>query len=117
MGSKSLKWLFDIQSSISEIEQFLTVNKINSFSSYSKNALVRRAVERDLAIIGEAINKIKQEDLELFSSIEHAKSIIALRNHLIHAYDGISNENIWSILVNHLPKLAKEVDERLGNGE
>ncbi|MFC4398948.1 DUF86 domain-containing protein [Mariniflexile soesokkakense] len=38
-----------------------------------------------------------------------AKSIIGLRNQVIHAYDNVSDENIWSILINHLPKLKKEV--------
>jgi len=36
--------------------------------------------------------------------------VIALRNQVIHAYDNISDENIWSILINHLPKLKFEVD-------
>lgn len=114
METKSLKWLLDIHNSIVEIQGFLKSNKIDSFSTYSKNTLVKRAVERDLAIIGEAVNKVKQENPEMFNSIEHAKSIISLRNHLIHAYDSISDENIWSILVNHLPKLSLEVKEKLG---
>ena len=115
MENRSLKWLLDIQSSIEEIQEFLNSNGVKSFLQYSKNKLVKRAVERDLAIIGEAVNKVKQENQEVFYSIEHAKSIIALRNHLIHAYDSVSDENIWSILVNHLPKLAAEVKTILGN--
>ncbi len=66
-------------------------------------------MERNLAIIGEAMNKLKQTDAELFDSIHHARSIIALRNHIIHAYDNLSDENIWSILINHLPKLGAEI--------
>ncbi|WP_241775642.1 HepT-like ribonuclease domain-containing protein [Flavobacterium sp. Root420] len=34
-----------------------------------------------------------------------------MRNQVIHAYDNISDENIWSILTNHLPKLRLEVDK------
>lgn len=113
MDDRTLKWIADIHASIEEIQEFLGKNKIKSFAHYSENRLVKRAVERDLAIIGEAVNKIKKEDPELFDAIEHAKSIIALRNHLIHAYDSISDENIWSILVNHLPKLDLEVKKIL----
>ncbi|WP_083932833.1 DUF86 domain-containing protein [Gillisia sp. CAL575] len=40
----------------------------------------------------------------------NAKSIIGLRNQVIHAYDSISDENIWSILINHLPKLKSEIE-------
>ena len=70
---------------------------------------MKRGVERNLAIIGEAMNKIKQSDSELFGKILHARSIVALRNHLVHAYDNVSDENIWSILINHMPKLRTEV--------
>jgi uncharacterized protein with HEPN domain len=43
--------------------------------------------------------------------IENAKRIIGLRNQIIHAYDNISDENIWSIVINHLPRLSAEVDK------
>ncbi len=109
MKSKSRKWLYDILQSIHEIQDFLLSNEIKSFTSYSQNKLLKRGVERNLAIIGEAMNKIKLTDLDLFESIQHAKAIIALRNHIVHAYDNVSDENIWSILINHLPKLATEV--------
>ena len=85
-----------------------------SFSHYRSNKLVKRAIERNLSIIGEAVNRIKQSDSDTFSKIEHARAIISLRNHVIHAYDGISDENIWSILINHLPKLEAEVKTLIG---
>lgn len=109
MKIKSRKWLFDIHQSIEEIHEFLSSNEIKSFPDYTKNRWLKRAVERNLAIIGEAMNKIKQSDVELFDSIEYARAIISLRNHIIHAYDNLSDENIWSILINHLPKLHKEI--------
>ncbi|MFN7239586.1 MAG: HepT-like ribonuclease domain-containing protein [Chitinophagales bacterium] len=36
--------------------------------------------------------------------------MIGLRNQVIHAYDNVSDENIWSILINHLPKLKIEIE-------
>ena len=54
---------------------------------------------------------------ELLEKISNAKSIIGLRNHVIHAYDNISDENIWSILTNHLPKLKHEVDVLIQKNE
>jgi uncharacterized protein with HEPN domain len=42
-----------------------------------------------------------------------SKAIISLRNQVIHAYDTISDENIWSILTNH-PKLKKEIEHLIG---
>jgi uncharacterized protein with HEPN domain len=49
--------------------------------------------------------------------ISNAKAIIGLRNHVIHAYDSVSDENIWSILINHLPKLKIEVDNLIQKEE
>ncbi len=72
--------------------------------------MLKRAIERDLEIIGEAINRILKKDKTLENQISNAKSIISLRNHVIHAYDNISDENIWSILIYHLPKLSSEID-------
>jgi uncharacterized protein with HEPN domain len=71
--------------------------------------LRKRAVERNLEIIGEAMSRILKEDQNF--PISEANRIVGLRNQIIHGYDSISDENIWAILVNHLPKLREEVDE------
>ncbi|HOY48375.1 MAG TPA: DUF86 domain-containing protein [Flavobacteriales bacterium] len=42
--------------------------------------------------------------------INNAKNIVGLRNQIIHAYDSISDETIWGILINHLPKLKAEIN-------
>lgn len=72
--------------------------------------MLKRAIERDLEIIGKAINRIIKRDKNFESNITNAKAIIGLRNQVIHAYDAVSDENIWSILINHLPKLKSEID-------
>jgi len=36
-----------------------------------------------------------------------------LRNRVIHGKDKIDNAVVWGILVKHIPKLKKEVDELL----
>lgn len=55
------------------------------------------------------MNRILKEDPNF--PIEGAVRIVGLRNQIIHGYDSISDENIWAILVNHLPKLRNEVDD------
>ncbi len=72
--------------------------------------MLKRAVERDLEIIGEAMNRILTKDSSFEVRITNAKSIIGLRNQVIHAYDNISDENIWSVIINHLPKLKEEIN-------
>lgn len=72
--------------------------------------MLKRAIERNLEIIGEATNRILTRDPSFTDKISNAKGIVGLRNQVIHSYDNISDENIWSILINHLPKLKAEVD-------
>ena len=71
--------------------------------------MLKRAIERDLEIIGEAVNRILKKDASFEKNISDAKAIIGLRNQVIHDYDGISDENIWSIIISHAPKLKAEV--------
>jgi len=62
-----------------------------------------------LAIIGEALNKFRKQELE----IQHDKQIIGLRNRLIHAYYSIDDSILWMVLHKYLPELKKEVEEAL----
>ncbi len=109
MDERTLKYLFDIKIAIEEIDSYFETEKRNFFN-YQKNLMLKRAVERNLEIIGEAMNRILKRDPEFGQQITNAKSIISLRNHVIHTYDSISDESIWSILTNHLPKLKAEID-------
>ena len=79
-----------------------------NYDSFVENDLVIDAVARNFEIIGEAVNRILKEDANF--PIENANRIVGLRNQIIHGYDSISDENIWAILHNHLPKLSLEVN-------
>ncbi|MDR3350899.1 MAG: DUF86 domain-containing protein [Prevotellaceae bacterium] len=71
--------------------------------------MLKRAIERNLEIIGEAVNRILTKDPTIF--IENARKIVGLRNQAIHSYDSISDENIWAIIINNLPELKKDIDK------
>ena len=60
MQHKIAKYLFDIQESINSIDNFIGQNK--NFNEYIANKLLRRAVERELKIIGEASTNLKKID-------------------------------------------------------
>ena len=109
MDERILKWLYDIKMAIDEIDSYFE-SEPQDFFKYRKNVMLKRAIERDLEIIGEAINRIITRDPSFDVKITNAKAIIGLRNQVIHAYDSISDEIIWSILINHLPKLKIEVE-------
>ena len=112
MDEKVLKSLFDIKLAIEEIDIFL-LKEEKTFSNYSKNALLKRGIERNLEIIGEAVSRVLKENSEI--QITNARRIIGLRNQIIHAYDSISDENIWSIIINHIPSLKIEIENKINN--
>jgi uncharacterized protein with HEPN domain len=109
MDIKIKVWLFDIQKSIEEIFEFLGENR--DFFSYRDDLKTKKAVERNLEIIGEAVNRILKKD-ENFP-IRDAKNIIGTRNRIIHSYDNISDEVIWTIIIRELPSLKKQIDDFL----
>ncbi len=100
-------WLFDIVSAISEIDSFFEEgNKM--FEKYEKDIKTKRAVERNLEIIGEAVKRILDRSDTI--SLSNARKIIDTRNRIIHGYDTISDDVIWGIIIKHLPKLNTEVE-------
>ena len=106
MDSDIKTWLYDILQSITEIESYFD-GMPKRFEDYSKDIKTKRAVERDFEIIGEAVNRILKKDVNF--DIENAQKIIGTRNRIAHGYDKISDDLIWSILINHLPKLKSEI--------
>ncbi|HSV87330.1 MAG TPA: HepT-like ribonuclease domain-containing protein [Bacteroidales bacterium] len=89
------------------IERFTA--EISDYPDYEKDFKTQSAVERQLGIIGEALNKF--EKLYPESKIDNSKKIVGLRNRLIHTYDSIDPTMIWAILKNHLPPLKSEVSK------
>lgn len=106
MARSIQKYLYDIQQSIDSINEYLGVKR--DFLAYEENKLLRRAVERELEIIGEAANRLLQLDPEI--PIMNARKIVDLRNFVIHGYDKVDNVIIWGVVSKDLPKLKKEVD-------
>jgi uncharacterized protein with HEPN domain len=90
MTDKEKKYLSDVLNSIDHILAF-TVD-LRTFEEYKINFLVKGAVERHLAIIGEAINKFLKLSGE--KEIPSARQIISLRNRLIHSYDNVDDRII-----------------------
>jgi uncharacterized protein with HEPN domain len=105
-------WLYDILQSITEIESYFEGNP-KTFENYSRDIKTKRAVERNIEIIGEAVNRILKKDNNFY--LDNALKIIGTRNRIAHGYDKISDDLIWSIVINHLPKLKSEITNLLKN--
>jgi uncharacterized protein with HEPN domain len=103
--------LKDIEQSISEIWSFLPEQR--NFFEFQKDIKARKAVERNIEIIGEAMSRILKVEPDF--PIEASRKIVDTRNRIIHGYDSVSEDVLWLIIVNYLPKLEKQVKELLSN--
>ncbi|MBN2863795.1 MAG: DUF86 domain-containing protein [Bacteroidales bacterium] len=61
MTGKLLKYLYDVKLAIDDIESYFE-SESRTYKNYQQNSLLKRAIERNLVIIGEAINRILKED-------------------------------------------------------
>ena len=109
MTDKERKYLSDVLTSIDHILSF--TNDLQSFDLYRRNFLIKGAVERHLAIIGEAINKFLKESGG--NDLTYSNQIISLRNRLIHSYDSIDDRIIWTIVKRHLIPLKEEIMKKI----
>ncbi len=100
-------WLFDILNAIKEVESFF--NSIpKEFTKYQSDMRTKRAVERNIEIIGEALSRILKRDDTI--EISNSRKIIDARNRIIHGYDTVSDDVIWGIVIRHIPILKSEIE-------
>ena len=90
MTEQGKKYLSDILRSIELIEQFTAT--VNNYNDYSSDLKTQSAVERQLGIIGEAVNKFDKLFPEI--TLENARRIVGFRNRLIHSYDAVDSSMI-----------------------
>ena len=104
-------WLYDILNAIMEIESFFE-DSTKEFAKYQNDLRTKRAVERNVEIIGEALNRILKRDDTIV--ISNSRKIVDTRNRIIHGYDTVSDDVIWGIVIRHIPILQTEIQTLLG---
>jgi len=107
MTDQGKKYLSDIIFAIDLIESF--TSPISNFENYTDDLKTQSAVERQLGIIGEAINKF--EKLYPEKQLDHSGKIVGLRNRIIHSYDTIDSSMIWAIIKKHLGPLKTQAQD------
>lgn len=100
-------WLVDVKMAIDELEGYFKDYPMR-FDVFVEDNLRRAAVERKTEIMGEAINRILKRQPDF--PIPHAKEIINTRNRIIHAYDNVRPEFLWSLVIRHIPELKKDIE-------
>ncbi len=106
------KLLYDVREAAGLIASF---SAERSFEDYTADPMLRSAIERQFEIMGEALNRLVKVDPDVVAEIQDYRKIIGFRNVLIHGYDLVLNEVVWTILVEPLPTLAETVERLLAS--
>lgn len=91
------------------------VDKINSFTSgipdaaaFYNDAKTFDATLMNFIVIGESVTRLSDTLKNKHTGIDWVK-IKGFRNVIAHDYFGIDAEEIWQIIINHLPQLKKDI--------
>ena len=110
MQAKSPKLLEDIRDAASFIRE---VTSGRTLEDYSRDRLLRQAVERNFEIVGEAVRRLAQHDAATAERIGDYQKIIAFRNILIHGYDLVNHALVWDTIQAELMLLLGEIEKLL----
>lgn len=110
MDERIEKYLYDIKAAITEIREETEIRGFRFEILYTDRVYLR-FIERNIGIIGEAMNRILTINPEI--NISSARKIVNTRNIVIHSYDSLDKEIIWAIIMRHLPILETEVNSLL----
>ena len=84
-----------------------------TFAEFERDRRTRQLVERNVEIIGEAVNRLRRHAPLIAERITARGSIVAFRNALIHGCDTIDDRTVWRAVQEALPVLRAEVEHLL----
>jgi uncharacterized protein with HEPN domain len=84
-----------------------------TFTQYEAGRQLRRSVEREFEIIGEALTRPARVSPESAARAEHLPKIVGCRNRIIHGYDAIGHATAWGVVAGYLPPRLAEVESLL----
>jgi uncharacterized protein with HEPN domain len=80
-----------------------------TFGDYQTDELLRSAVERQLEIVGEALNQLSRVDSATAAAIPDLPRIVGFRNVLIHGYASVDNRIVWGVVEANLGSLVNSL--------
>jgi uncharacterized protein with HEPN domain len=104
-NNRNLASIWDMIQAIQEIQED-TANF--TYEKFEQNRTVRRAVERNFEILGEAGGRVSDEFRHQHPEIDWRK-IIGLRNIIIHRYEKVESAVLWEVIVSNLPTLSNQL--------
>ncbi|SEB94691.1 Uncharacterized conserved protein, contains HEPN domain [Paramicrobacterium humi] len=84
---------------------------------FNSDVLMRSAIERQLEVLGEALNRLRRDDPETAARVPDLEKIAGMRNVIAHEYGSIDYEIVWRATTGVpalIPILDELVNEALG---
>ena len=97
--------LLDMLQAAEKVRRFIQGKTQDAFVA---DEVLRDAIERNAEIIGEAARRISESFKNQHPEIPWRK-MIAQRNVLVHEYDKISVDEMWTVATFHIPKLIENL--------
>jgi uncharacterized protein with HEPN domain len=110
MKRETAKRLLDARTACSEIEYFTTGQTRDTIRTDRGLQLILQTL---VANIGEALNRISQTDSETAKAIPDLRSIVGMRNQIVHGYDSVDYFVVWKVATEDIPLLAVVLDDLL----
>ena len=103
------EWRFYIDDMVGFGEKVLSYTEGLDQAGFLNDDLTYDATLRNLELIGEAATRIPDEVRQRYPQVPW-RLIIATRNRLIHAYLGIDEDTVWSIIQDNVPELLEYLE-------
>lgn len=85
-----------------------------SLETYLEGGPVAWATERQIELVGEALNNLRKAAPELAERVPDVHKIIATRNVLVHGYTEVNSTIIWQAATQAVPRLIPALEALLG---
>jgi len=80
-------------------------------ADFNSDPMIRSAIERQLEILGEALNRLRRDDPDTSTRVPDLDKVIGMRNILAHEYGDIDYEIVWRAATTGVPALIPVLDE------
>jgi uncharacterized protein with HEPN domain len=98
---------------LKETNYLLGVSKrAKNIREFENNEDMKRATERSLQIIGEAVKKLPKSITEMSQQTDWRK-IAGMRDIIVHEYSRIESETVWETLTTKIPEFHQNVTKIL----
>ena len=112
-AGRQREWRCFIEDMIGFCERVLSYTDGLDRKTFVANTLVYDASLRNIELIGEAATRVPDSIRVQYPEIPW-RSIVGIRNRIIHVYLGVDDDIIWSVIQEDIPLLLPKLRGMLG---